>query len=108
MFQQEEATDTQPEQGSRHTTEVATMACPAIPALGEPGLRSEVPQAQPGVKLGLAPWCNAERELIALHQAELKPASWAKACWGAGACQCLSCLQTEEDRDWVHLQPGWC
>lgn len=26
------------------------------------------------MKLGLAPWCHTERELIALLQAELKPA----------------------------------
>lgn len=29
MFQQEEATDAKPEQGSRHTSKAATMACPA-------------------------------------------------------------------------------
>lgn len=50
----------QPEQGSCHTTEVDTTVCPALPALGEPGLWSQVPQAQPAVKLGLAP-CAVQR-----------------------------------------------
>lgn len=53
MFQQEEATDTQPEQGSCHTTEVATTACPAVPALGEPRLWSQVPHCMASSEAGL-------------------------------------------------------
>lgn len=53
MFQQEEATDTQPEQGSCHTTEAATTACPAVPALGEPGPRSQVPHSTASSEAGL-------------------------------------------------------
>lgn len=103
MFQQEEATDTQLEQGSHHTSKAATVACSASPAPGEPGLRSDGPQAQLAAKLGLHPGAM-QRDLSAPLQAELKHTSWAKACWGAGACRCLSWLQMEEARDLVHLQ----
>lgn len=76
MFQQEKATDSQSRAAA--TTLILPPQHAHIPALGEPGLWSLVPQL--AEKLDLAPWCNAERELIALPQAELKPVSWAKAC----------------------------
>lgn len=104
MFQQEEATDAEPERGSCHTSEAATTACPAP---GEPGLWSGVPQAQPAAKSSLASTCNVERELLAPLQAELKHTGWAKPCWGAGACQYLSWLHMEA-RDSVHLQLVQC
>ena len=52
VFRQEEATDAPPELGSCHASEAATTACPA---LGEPGLWSDGPQARPAAKWGLAP-----------------------------------------------------
>lgn len=83
MFQQEEATDTRPEQGSHHTTEAATI----LPSHASPGRARAVVRechrhSQSEAGLGT----------LVQHRegAHCSSSGRAETCWGAGACQCSS------------------